>query len=50
MTISLLAQSTVTTQAAWLEKTTAVIDKIDAWIWGWPLIALLLATGLLYTL
>ena len=49
MTISLLAQSAATTQAAWLEKTTAVIDQVDAWIWGWPLIALLLATGLLYT-
>ena len=30
-------------------ETEAVIDRIDAWIWGWPLIALLLATGLLYT-
>ena len=49
MAISFLAQSTATTQAAWLENTTAVIDRIDAWIWGWPLIALLLATGLLYT-
>ena len=34
--------------ASWIDKLTAVVDGIDAWVWGWPLIALLLATGALY--
>ena len=34
----------------WLDRMTAVVDAIDAWVWGWPLIGTLLATGLLYTL
>ena len=37
-------------QDGWIERATAVIDRVDAWVWGWPLIALLLATGLLYTI
>ena len=49
MTIPFMAQASTATQAAWLEKTTAVVDSVDAWVWGWPLIAILLATGLLYT-
>jgi len=49
MTIPLLAQ-TAAAPATWLEKTTAAVDAIDAWVWGWPLIAILLATGLLYTI
>ncbi len=49
MTFLFLAQGSVTVQAAWLEKTTAIVDKVDAWVWGWPLIAVLLATGILYT-
>ena len=43
MTIPFLAQGSVSAQAAWLEKTTAVVNQIDAWIWGWPLIIVLLA-------
>ena len=49
MTIPFFAQTAATTSATWLEKTTAVVDSIDAWVWGWPMIAILLATGLLYT-
>ena len=49
MTIPFMAQASTAAQAAWLEKTTAVVDSVDAWVWGWPLIAILLATGLLYT-
>ena len=49
MTIPLLAQ-TAAEPANWLERATAVVDCIDEWVWGWPLIAILLATGLLYTL
>ena len=26
-----------------------IVDAVNAWVWGWPLIAILLATGLLYT-
>ena len=33
-----------------MEDVTAAIDRIDACIWGWPLIAILLATGVLYTI
>ena len=50
MAIPFLAQVPATAQAAWLEKTTALVDQIDAWIWGWPLIIVLLATGILYTI
>lgn len=34
--------------AAWLDRFTALVDKIDAYIWGWPLIVTLLATGIIY--
>ena len=50
MTIPFLAQGTATAQVAWLEKLTAMVDQIDSWVWGWPLIIILLATGLLYTI
>ena len=47
---TLLSASAAAAPAAWLEKTTAVVDGIDAWVWGWPMIVVLLATGLLYTI
>ena len=49
MTIPFLAQGTTAAQAAWLDTLTAIVDRIDAWVWGWPLIVVLLATGVLYT-
>ena len=44
MAIPFLAQVPAKAQAVWLEKTTAIVDQIDAWIWGWPLIIVLRAT------
>ena len=34
--------------AGWLDRLTSIVDGIDAWVWWWPLITLLLATGALY--
>ncbi len=48
MAIPFLAQS-ATTQSAWLRQATEIIDRIDAWVWGWPLIVALLAVGAIYT-
>ena len=49
MTIPFMMQTTAVAQPAWLEKMTALVDAVDAWVWGLPLISVLLATGILYT-
>lgn len=41
--------STVEATSGWLEQATALVDQIDAAVWGVPLIVAILATGLLLT-
>ena len=48
-TIPFMAQA-ATAGTAWMDRTAAAVDFIDSWVWGWPLIAILLATGVLYTI
>ncbi len=41
--------ATVEATSDWLTTLTALVDKVDGWVWGLPLIAAILATGLLLT-
>jgi AGCS family alanine or glycine:cation symporter len=41
--------ASVESSSAWLEEFTAFVDKIDGYVWGVPLIAAILATGVILT-
>ncbi len=41
--------ATVESTSDWLAALTALVDMVDGWVWGMPLITVILATGLLLT-
>ena len=40
---------TVEASSGWLEQLTGVVNKVDDWVWGLPLMGFVLVTGLLLT-